>query len=66
MLFSFDQGKPLIGIDNKRKLTPTQKARKKQKERIDQEKDEDIKRELMKGNIVDQNMKQRLKIKQPR
>jgi hypothetical protein len=48
----FDQGKSIVGLDNKIKKTPRQKERQKLKERIEQEKDEDIKRELRKGNIV--------------
>ena len=48
----FDSGKQIVGLDNKIKKTPRQKERQKQKERIEKEKDEDIKRELRKGNIV--------------
>lgn len=48
----FDQGKSIVGLDNKIKKTPRQKEKQKLKERIEQEKDEDIKRELRKGNIV--------------
>jgi hypothetical protein len=35
----FDSGRSITGLDNKKKLTPTQKQRKKQKEVIDKEKD---------------------------
>jgi hypothetical protein len=48
----FDQGKIITGLDNKRKKTPIQKQRQKLKDRIEQEKDQDIKRVLSKGNIV--------------
>lgn len=48
----FDQGKPITGIGNKVKKSPFQKQMQKLRERIEQEKDEDIKRELRKGNIV--------------
>lgn len=48
----FDQGKSIVGLDNKIKKTPRQKEKQKLKERIEQEKDEDIKRELRKWNIV--------------
>jgi len=48
----FDQGKYIVGLDNKIKKTPRQKEKQKLKERIEQEKDEDIKRELLRGNIV--------------
>ena len=48
----FDQGKSIVGLDNKIKKTPRQKEKQKLKERIELEKDEDIKRELRKGNIV--------------
>jgi len=40
----FDQGKSIVGLDNKIKKTPRQKEKQKLKERIEQEKDEDIKR----------------------
>jgi len=48
----FDQSKSIVGLDNKIKKTPRQREKQKLKERIEQEKDEDIKRELRKGNIV--------------
>jgi hypothetical protein len=48
----FDVGETITGLDNKKRLTPTQKRNKRLKERIEKEKDEDIKRELRKGNIV--------------
>jgi hypothetical protein len=48
----FDQAKTIVGFDNKKRLTPAEKMNKKLKERIEQEKDEDIKRELRKGNEV--------------
>ena len=48
----FDQSKSIVGLDNKIKKTPRQKEKQKLKERIEQEKDENIKRELRKGNIV--------------
>jgi len=46
----FDQGKTIIGLGNKKKKTAFQKERQRQKDRIDKEKDPDIKRELRKGN----------------
>ena len=48
----FDQGKLITGIGNKLIKTPFQEQRQKRKDRIEQEKDEDIKQELRKGNIV--------------
>jgi hypothetical protein len=48
----FDKGKSITGLDNKKKKTPFEKQRQKLKERIEQEKDQGIKRELRKGNIV--------------
>jgi hypothetical protein len=48
----FDQGKSISGIGNKLIKTPFQEQRQKLKDRIEMEKDEDIKRELRKGNIV--------------
>jgi len=48
----FDQGKSITGIGNKVKKTPFKKQMQKLKDRIEQEKDEDIKRELRRGNIV--------------
>jgi hypothetical protein len=48
----FDQGKSLVGLGNKVKKTPFKKQRQKLNDRIEQEKDEDIKSELRKGNIV--------------
>ena len=47
-----DIGKSIVSLDNKKKLSPVQKERHRQKDRIQKEKDEDIKRELRKGNIV--------------
>ena len=48
----FDEGKFIIGLGNKAKKFRFQKERKRLLDRIDQEKDEDIKRELRRGNIV--------------
>jgi hypothetical protein len=48
----FDQGNSLVGLGNKVKKTPFKKQRQKLNDRIEQEKDEDIKSELRKGNIV--------------
>jgi hypothetical protein len=48
----FDQGKSITGIGNKLIKTPFQEQTQKLKDRIEIEKDEDIKRELRKGNIV--------------
>jgi len=48
-----DVGKGIVSLDNKKKLTPTQKKRRKQRERIEREKDDDIKRELLRGNTVE-------------
>lgn len=48
----FDQGKSLVGLGNKVEKTPFKKQRQKLNDRIEQEKDEDIKSELCKGNIV--------------
>lgn len=49
----FDDVGTIIGLGNRRnKLSSIQKERQKLLERIDQEKDEDIKRELRRGNIV--------------
>ena len=48
----FDQGKIITGLDIKRKKTPIQKQRQNLKDRIEQEKDQDIKRGLTKGIIV--------------
>jgi len=49
----FDQGKNIAGLENKKRLTPAQKKNKKLKVRMQREKDEDIKQELKKGNIVE-------------
>jgi hypothetical protein len=49
----FDQGKSISGLNNKPSKTRIQKQRQKLLERIEQEKDEDIKRELRKGNTVE-------------
>lgn len=50
----FDSGKKVTGLDNKvRQLSPTQKDRRKQKERIEAEKEPDIRKELRKGNAVE-------------
>jgi hypothetical protein len=51
----FDSGQSITGLGNKsstRKLTESQKKMKKLKERIEKEKDIDIKQELKKGNEV--------------
>ena len=48
----FDRGKNIVGLDNKKRLTPIQKKIKRLKERIEQEEDKDIQAELRKGNIV--------------
>jgi hypothetical protein len=48
----FDQGKSLVGLGNKVKKTPFKKQRQKLNDRIEQEKDEDIKSEPRKGKIV--------------
>jgi hypothetical protein len=48
----FDQGKSITGIGNKVTKTPFKKQMQKLKDRIEQEKDEDIKREVRRGNIV--------------
>jgi hypothetical protein len=42
----------LVGIGNKEKRSPFQKQMQKLRERIEREEDEDIKRELRKGNLV--------------
>ncbi len=49
----FDQGKSITGLNNKSSKTRIQKQRQRLLERIEQEKDEDIKRELRKGNTVE-------------
>ena len=49
----FDSGKSLIGLDNNPRKTPRQKELQRKKERIDKEKDSDIKQELKKGNNVE-------------
>ena len=49
----FDQGENIVGLDNKIKKTPSQKQRQKLLYRIEKEKDEDIKRELRRGNLVE-------------
>jgi hypothetical protein len=41
-----------VGLENKKRLTPTQKKYKKLKERIEKEKDEDINAELREGNVI--------------
>jgi hypothetical protein len=48
-----DQGKSIVGLGNKVKKTRSQKERQKLLDRIEEEKDEDIKRELRKGNTVE-------------
>ncbi len=48
----FDQGKSITGLNNKKSKSPYQKQRQKLLDRIEQEKDEDIKKELRKGNTV--------------
>ena len=48
----FDKGKPITGLGNKVKKSPLKRQMQKLKDRVGEEKDEDIKRELTKGNIV--------------
>lgn len=48
----FDEGKVILGMDNKKPKDLRQKERQKLLERIDKEKDEDIKRALRKGDLV--------------
>ena len=48
----FDTGKSIVGLDNKVKKTRFQKKIQRLKDRIDNEKDLDIKRELRKGNDI--------------
>jgi hypothetical protein len=49
----FDQGKKIVGLDNKKRMTLAEKERQRQLERIEKEKDNDIKAELKNGNIVE-------------
>ena len=48
----FDSKKSILGLGNKRPQNRYQKERERLLKRIEMEKDEDIKRELRKGNIV--------------
>jgi transcription antitermination factor NusG len=48
----FDQGKSVVGLGNKKKLNRFQREGQRLLDRIEKEKDEDIKRQLKKGNIV--------------
>jgi len=48
----FDSGKTIIGLGNKRKRSRYQTERERLLDRIDNEKDEDIKKELKQGNEV--------------
>lgn len=47
----FDKGKSITGLGNKVKKSPLKKQMQKLKDTVEEEKDEDIKREL-RGNIV--------------
>lgn len=49
----FDQGKTIVGLGNRGKKNKYQKMREKLQERIDNEPELGIKRELRKGNIVE-------------
>jgi hypothetical protein len=49
---AFDSMPSVIGLGNKNKLSASEKARQKLLERIEKEKDEEIKRELRRGNVV--------------
>jgi hypothetical protein len=53
----FNEGKSITGLDNKVKKTPFQKEIQKLKDRIEQEKDEDIKRESTENNQRDKKKK---------
>lgn len=48
----FDKGKSITGLGIKVKKSPLKRQMQKLKDRVEEEKDEDIKRELRKGNIV--------------
>lgn len=48
----FDKGKSITGLGKKVKKSPLKRQIKKLKDTVEEEKDEDIKRELRKGNIV--------------
>jgi hypothetical protein len=48
----FDQGKTIVGLGNKKPKDRSQKERQKLLERIEKEKDSDIRAELKKGNVV--------------
>ncbi len=48
----FDQGISVVGLGNKKKLNRFQREAQRLLDRIEKEKDEDIKRQLKKGNIV--------------
>jgi hypothetical protein len=49
----FDEGRIITGLGNKRKKYRHQNKFEKIKERIEKEKDEDVKRQLRKGNTVE-------------
>jgi len=49
----FDSGKSITGLGNKKPKNTYQKERQRLLERIEKEKDSDIKAELRKGNIVE-------------
>ncbi len=48
-----DIGGSIVGLGNKRRLTPREKEMQSLRDRIDAEPDEDIKNELRKGNTVE-------------
>jgi hypothetical protein len=48
----FDEGKAIVGLGNKKPQNKYQKERQKLLERIDKEKDEDIKQALRKGILL--------------
>jgi hypothetical protein len=49
----FDEGKTIVGLGNKRKKNRQQNKFQKIKERIEKEKEPDIRKELKKGNTVE-------------
>ena len=49
----FDEGKNIVGLDNKKKKTGRERERQKVLDRIEDEKDEDIKEALRRGNTVE-------------
>jgi hypothetical protein len=49
----FDHGKSIVGLGNKKPKNRYKKQRQKLLDRIEKEKDSDIKAELKKGNIVE-------------